>query len=427
MNEWIAPKTFKRKLNISRIIFFAFFLGIFNPAVAQWTFTPQIQNSGCSNAATVQQYMTQLNAQLSSIFTGMGLPSQSMCEALRQQVLAIRISAPEYDNKGNYIGECSIFYVCTSCMGSDTNISDQNNSGFNQTASGNVTIDGLIQGTSFFTSHSSVEVEDWVQEYMQKLESLGLIDKSGASINQLKIPTTGDTDFDKFYVIQSADFNPTTASTNNRNAENSVKTVPLTGNAPLIQEESQTVRLMGGSPLTQEERDMQLLKKQVGKNLGYDQYAWNTATDGYINENSPPQESFSDKLLDYSKKATESSYSKWVGNLGEEVCSNMPAVAKFLGTGDVTTLSEQEEMQSDPKTALFKASEKTIVNSAVGILVGKSVGAVEYLGEKTSMLLNSKISPEVVKMDYKDGLEIGKLIIEKSQEAKKIWGVGNKK
>jgi hypothetical protein len=202
MNGRIANKSKGRKLFYSLFAFCIFFVGMNSTLLAQWTFTPQIQNSGCSSAATAQQYMTQLNTQLSSIFTGLGLPSKSMCESLRQQVLAIRFSSPEYDNKGKYIGECAVFYTCSSCTGSDVFVPGQSSPDFNQTVSGNVSIDGLIQGTSFFSSHSSKEIEDWSQEYMQKLESLGLIEQSGVFKNQLKIPTSGDKEFDKFYLDQ---------------------------------------------------------------------------------------------------------------------------------------------------------------------------------------------------------------------------------
>lgn len=173
MNERIVHKTFNRKLNVTLIIFFISFLGFICPVSAQWNFIPQITISGPCSSGTAQAEIAAANATISSLFTGLGLPTQSLCESIRQQILAIRISSPEYDIKGKYIGECSVFYTCTACMGSDI-VTPGQGSLPGQVNPGDVSINGILEGKPLFTPHQSQAFEEWSSEYKQLLESYGV-------------------------------------------------------------------------------------------------------------------------------------------------------------------------------------------------------------------------------------------------------------
>jgi hypothetical protein len=113
------------------------------------------------------------------------LPTKSDCESLRQIALS-------YVASGN---GCSVFYTCTPCMGDDIqNPSDQAG------LAGSVSIDGLAQGNAFFSPHESKGLENWMDDYLVKLQSMGISIDEGNSPIQDNIPLTGDADFDKGYV-----------------------------------------------------------------------------------------------------------------------------------------------------------------------------------------------------------------------------------
>ncbi len=136
------------------------------------------------------------------------IPTQAQCEALRQSILAIRESWPIYDNRGNYIGDCALFYTCTPCSGSDAVTSTD------QLSSGNVSFDGQFEGQPFYTSHESSAFEDWSKDYRQELESYGITSILGNTLNAPHIPLTGDKEFDAFYNNQTANFNPKSSPVN---------------------------------------------------------------------------------------------------------------------------------------------------------------------------------------------------------------------
>jgi hypothetical protein len=125
-------------------------------------------------------------------FTITYMPTQGQCESLRQTLIAIRSDIPMYDNYGGYIGTCSAFFTTTACTGSDIS------SG--QSGPGSVSIDGLAQGNAFFSPHESKGLENWMDDYLVKLQSMGISIDEGNSPIQENIPLTGDADFDKGYV-----------------------------------------------------------------------------------------------------------------------------------------------------------------------------------------------------------------------------------
>jgi len=127
-------------------------------------------------------------------FTITYMPTQSQCEALRQMLLGIRSDIPMYDNDGNFIGNCSAFFTCTACTGSDITASS------GQSSPGSVSIDGLTQGSAFFSPHESRNLEDWIDDYLIKVKSMGVSLDGHNSLTAQDIPLTGDADFDKGYV-----------------------------------------------------------------------------------------------------------------------------------------------------------------------------------------------------------------------------------
>ena len=125
------------------------------------------------------------------------MPTQSFCESLRQTVIGIKESVNIYNNQGQFIGICSVFYTCSSCTGSDISVAADNS------APGSVSIDGLMTGSAFFSPHGSKAVESWIDEYIQKMESMGIPMNRGNIVASQDIPMTGDADFDKFYTEET--------------------------------------------------------------------------------------------------------------------------------------------------------------------------------------------------------------------------------
>jgi hypothetical protein len=403
MRERTAQIKVKQKLLITQLFLFITFFCFSHKTDAQgWSFTFQMYASG--NCGGVQPPAITL--------PHLGLPTKSQCESLRQQVLAVKGSS----------GGCTVGYTCTPCIGSDIIVPGQGSiTGQGSTSGvvspGEVSFDGLFEGKPLFTTHQSSAFEDWARDYRQQLNSYGITSILGKNITSSEIPLTDNMDFNKFYYSQSATFNPD---------------VPVTvvDAKPTQQEVSyDPVPIMGSTPLTADEIERQKLINQFGP--GYidqaNMFSEISSSDKGIEENTSSGESFSDKLLDYSKDELETSYGKFVGNLSDVVCSNTSAVAKILGGEEATTLTAQDEMQVDPRTGLVKASIKTITDevkeSVVGAIIGKAVDVVEYLGEKAVIVLCPNMSQTILKMDYKNGLELGKYVIEKTQNAMKVWGV----
>ncbi|HOW10753.1 MAG TPA: hypothetical protein PLX08_13225 [Bacteroidales bacterium] len=190
-------------------------------------------------------------------FTVPYMPTQSFCESLRQQILAIRASTPVFDSNGKYIGDCSVFYTCSACTGSDMTIP-----GDNTAQPGSVSIDGLAQGTAFFTPHESKAIENWIDDYIQKMKSMGMDVYSNQPVNQ-DIPSTGQADFDKYYADQSIRFEkpeqggvvdlsggPGVMDLLQKQGEEAGKEDGKNEEEPQM-----VVPVMGSSPLTAEERE----------------------------------------------------------------------------------------------------------------------------------------------------------------------------
>lgn len=167
------------------------FNGIHNFSFAQgWSFTFTLTQTGpCgSSLPTLPQFTIPFFA------------NQSQCESLRQSILNISASMPVYDNQGDIIGYCRVFYTCTACTGSDIQTSSNSN------MPGSVSFDGPAQGQAFFSPHESQAIENWINDYIKKMESIGYPVNQNAMFNFQNIPLTGDPAFDQFYFNQLNDF-----------------------------------------------------------------------------------------------------------------------------------------------------------------------------------------------------------------------------
>jgi len=267
MEARITHRTVKLDLFISLFLSFIAIIGFNSTSNAQgWTFTFQLAQSGpCPPGAPLPILPT---------FPNFGIPTQGQCEALRQTILSINSSFPVTDNKGNYIGDCSIFYTCTPCTGSDISTPGQVNPG-------EVSFNGQYEGEAFFTAHESSAFEDWSKDYRQQLASYGITSILDQPLNAFRIPLTGDPDFDAFYNNQTSNFNPTTSPVkNSQNLDASV--VDLSGKAGVVQ-------LLTTSE-EQAKRDKWYEEK------GFDNLSPISENNG-IDENIPSEMSFKEKSL----------------------------------------------------------------------------------------------------------------------------------
>ncbi|MBN1789114.1 MAG: hypothetical protein JW830_01370 [Bacteroidales bacterium] len=203
----------------SLFAFFALFAFMLSPVIrAQgWNFTFTVTTSGPCGG-----YMPYIPT-----FTIPYMPTQSYCESIRQNILSIRVSQPMTDEYGNYIGDCSVFYTCTPCSGSDMA------SASGQSEPGSVSIDGLLQGTSFFSPHQTGELESWMNDYTLKLKSMGITMDENSSFTAQDIPLTGEPLVDEFYVRQSMEFEKTLQA----DPDEIIGSAPETPGTPVTSEE----------------------------------------------------------------------------------------------------------------------------------------------------------------------------------------------
>jgi hypothetical protein len=204
---WPLPKNYnsasqqmiQRKKLITLLFLTIAVIGFTNKTNAQgWTFTFTLTHSGpCgSNLPQIPTFTIPNGA----------FPTQADCEALRQKILAVKLSTPVTDNRGNYIGDCSVYYTCTPCAGSDIQSSS--------TSPGSVSVDGSLTGIPHLLPHESKTVELLIDDLVQKLKSMGMtINKDSLlAAMRMSIPRTGDPDFDKKYADRVMRFESHNAS-----------------------------------------------------------------------------------------------------------------------------------------------------------------------------------------------------------------------
>ena len=130
------------------------------------------------------------------------MPTQSVCESTRQTVLSISASQPMYDSHNNYIGDCRVYYECTPCTGSDIG----EPTGGSEFGIADVKADALLQGEAFFSPHETRGLENWMNDYLVRLNAMGPAILDLGSYDISSIPLTGDVFVDRFYLQQSLAF-----------------------------------------------------------------------------------------------------------------------------------------------------------------------------------------------------------------------------
>jgi hypothetical protein len=108
------------------------------PARAQWGFTATLRSSGECSAYVGSMSLPSIT----------GFSTKAECEAVRAQISGIRFSVPE----------CSIYYNCSACSGSDIAGAAGGNTGGNTGGSAN--LNGTNQGAPFYTTNSYEAIRD---------------------------------------------------------------------------------------------------------------------------------------------------------------------------------------------------------------------------------------------------------------------------
>jgi len=326
---------------------------------AQWTFTFQITKSGPCPA----------NVPLPVIPTlpNLGLPNKNMCETLRQQILAIRSSVPITNNKGEYIGDCTLYYTCTACTGSDIVYPSQGSS-TGQGISGEVSINGLMEGKSLFTSHQSQAFEDWATEYKQLLASFGITSVMDKSFIIPKTPLTENKYFDAQYTTLAANFNPKVAPAS--------KAIEMDADVVDLSNKSGVVQLLT-TKREQAERD-QWYEEHV-KDQGYTDLG--AIPEDGIPRNTSGERSTADAIARTVSSETgdlEGIYGSWATKLTDKVIGGLSKVVENLAQGndakafEIGSNLEVNSLRSTSKETGFDVTSDKLV----GIAFAKQLKAV---------------------------------------------------
>ena len=332
-----------------------------------WTFTPQIKLIGnCEGGGAAA---AQANAMLSAL-GNLSLPTKSMCESLRQQVLAIQVGG----------GDCLVGYTCTPCTGSDLGVSGQ------IAAAGQINNNSVLQGRSFFSSHESTAFEDWATEYKQLLASYGITSILGKDIipnRSLNIPVTGNLPMDTTYAGLAASFNPSAPPVNPYSQDASVVDLTHLGDKPGV------VKLLTDEE-EQKKRD-EWLKKQ--------EYV--LKQDNIISDEPAAPSYFTDELLNsYSKLGINLVKFGLVGLATPVAIEGAAGVAVTLAATAVICVGFKEfEAVSDYifEDIPIPPQKEIIVNSLGDVAVDVlSTGLGKAVGE---LAANSKIVQGIVTQD----------------------------
>lgn len=131
-----------------------------------------------------------------SPYNGLLFATRSACESIRQQELN---DDTDWSVEGD--GSCVTTIICTPCTGSDMNSpATVGSSGVGNP--GVLNLNGLATGNPFFSSHQSMEVENWINDIVQMLKSMGYPVEMLAAVNSQDLPLTGNSEFDKWYAEQ---------------------------------------------------------------------------------------------------------------------------------------------------------------------------------------------------------------------------------
>lgn len=387
-------------------------------AVAQgWTYTLTVQHSGPGPCIPFPQ------------LPPFAYYTKEACEYNRQMELSN--NGEDYSVYGD--GSCILIITATPCVGSDIGPGTGGSGGSSLAGNpGNVSITGLLSGNALFSPHDTRDIENWINEFLQRNRAYGIPVEGLNPITSSDVPLTGNAGFDRFYTEQMLRFEkPEQGGTvylregQNTIDPNDIKATDNTG-----REDGGTVTFVSKAPA-----QAAIVPALGFSNRALADYTFNgiLSRDAGLDGESAPGASFTDKALDLIKELTTNEYAEWVGNLTNEICSNASEVASILGNPDITSLSPEDVRRYDETTALYKASVTTVkeglAGEAIGTIADKSVEAVEYVGEKASIRLCKNVDPDVVGADYRDGLELGKAAMDLSSNVMEVWGLftNNKK
>lgn len=198
--KWVQFKITMKHNTIANLLIMLLLLSTTLTSSAQgWSFTATITSSGPCGG--YMPYIAPFNIPY--------MPTQSYCESIRQTVLSISASQPMYDSQNNYLGLCTVYYECTPCTGSDI----AGPGGGSEFGVGEVQVDGLLQGQSFFSPHETKELENWMDDYLIRLNTMGPAILDISEFDFSSIPLTGDEFVDRFYLEQSLAFENNNTST----------------------------------------------------------------------------------------------------------------------------------------------------------------------------------------------------------------------
>jgi hypothetical protein len=291
-----------------------------------------------------------------------------------------------YDSYGNFLGNCVAYVACTPCSGSDISTSAGSEFG-----TGDVSIDGLLSGTPFFSPHNTQELENWTNDYLTKLQAMGINFNLDNNYSAQNIPLTGIPDFDQFYVSQLADFEKYGLTGTNVPVN---KDVPVPPAAPVVttpppvvtpEETGYTVAILRTQADIDrenkwlEEHDYFNLS-QVGSN--------NTMDDG---GNEKPQMSY-----------TEAAIREYVGDniagnfalkVADGVTSGITDVVNMMSSGDMEGAAEKAK-NLDRNVAYNSAIETgkdAITGAVTGAVTSPVLGLVKGAGV-VSTLVNGGVN-----------------------------------
>jgi hypothetical protein len=152
-----------------------------------WTFTESVQQTG-----SCIPYVP---------FPFIVYATREACEYNRQAEIN------NTDGWDTWEGTCTTIVTCTPCVGSDIGAPGTSGSGSSILGDpGEVSITGLLTGNALFSPHDIKDIENWVNDYMQRMKSMGITDDGLNLITSGDVPLTGNAGFDKFYTEQMLQF-----------------------------------------------------------------------------------------------------------------------------------------------------------------------------------------------------------------------------
>lgn len=161
-------------------------------AVAQgWTYTVNVQHSGPGPCIPYPP-MPSINYY-----------TKDACEYNRQSELDK--NGEDWSLYGD--GSCILIITATPCVGSDIGPGAGGSGGSSMAGDpGNVSITGLLTGNAMFSPHDTRDIENWINEFMQRNRAYGIPVEGMNPITSSDVPLTGNADFNRFYTEQMIRF-----------------------------------------------------------------------------------------------------------------------------------------------------------------------------------------------------------------------------